>query len=62
MELEHLNAHQAALAVDARRLEHRRLYHDLRRLERLERALVGARNRGTLRSLAPASRRNRVEG
>lgn len=62
MELEHLNAHQTALAVDARRLELRRLYHDLRRMDRLEHALVSARRRGTLASLSSTSRDKRAAG
>ncbi|MGH2609472.1 MAG: hypothetical protein ACRDHF_10325 [Tepidiformaceae bacterium] len=60
--IEHLKAHQTVLAVDARKLELRMLYHDLRRIERLERALVTARRRGTLGSLVPTSRSSRSGG
>ena len=58
MELDYLvTTHTKPLASEARDLEFRRVYHELRRADRLQRALISARRRGTLRSLVPASSR-----
>ncbi len=51
--LDLLRAGYLARAADARHLELRRQYHEFRRIERLERALMAARRRGGLATLAP---------
>lgn len=63
MDLDYLwNAHQRTLATEARNIDFRRMYHELRRADRLQQALVSARRRGALDSLSSTPRDNPAAG